>query len=292
MSHFTVMVINTKGEDDVEQQLAPFNENLEVEGYEEECYCVSRNVGNNVREVLIKEKLDIGYLREEFNKKPEDEQRQENWTKWIQPHLQREKELQEQNPEWKTPDKECDECNGTGVYISTRNPESKWDWYSIGGRWKNFFKHKKNATHVKTGNISLVAPISDKEFYCDQLLKSEIDFEGMIADQEPECRERWEQYQEEKGKKEGWDKRMLEFMFGEITGFEEFEHYLQYVRSKPKLDMITPYAVVLDGKWIQKGEMGWWGISTNENDEWPQVFEKIFNQIPDKSLLTLVDCHI
>ena len=34
MSHYTVLVINTKGEHDVEDQLEPFSENTEVDSYE------------------------------------------------------------------------------------------------------------------------------------------------------------------------------------------------------------------------------------------------------------------
>ena len=30
---------------------------------------------------------------------------------------------------------DCEECHGSGTYISTYNPESKWDWYVVGGRW-------------------------------------------------------------------------------------------------------------------------------------------------------------
>lgn len=33
------------------------------------------------------------------------------------------------------PDPDCDECNGTGITTSTYNPDSKWDWWRIGGRW-------------------------------------------------------------------------------------------------------------------------------------------------------------
>lgn len=35
---------------------------------------------------------------------------------------------------WKH-DPECEDCHGTGTLTSTYNPESKWDWWEIGGRW-------------------------------------------------------------------------------------------------------------------------------------------------------------
>ena len=33
------------------------------------------------------------------------------------------------------PDQKCDDCHGSGKSESTYNPESKWDWWRIGGRW-------------------------------------------------------------------------------------------------------------------------------------------------------------
>jgi len=33
----------------------------------------------------------------------------------------------------------CDVCHGSGVEQCTYNPDSKWDWYQVGGRWDGFF---------------------------------------------------------------------------------------------------------------------------------------------------------
>jgi hypothetical protein len=35
----------------------------------------------------------------------------------------------------KEPDPECSDCNGSGEYLTNYNPDSKWDWYLVGGRW-------------------------------------------------------------------------------------------------------------------------------------------------------------
>ena len=39
-----------------------------------------------------------------------------------------------------------------GLYsISTTNPEGRWDWYEIGGRWDRYIKHSRNnAIKAKT----------------------------------------------------------------------------------------------------------------------------------------------
>lgn len=32
----------------------------------------------------------------------------------------------------------CSNCHGTGQYMSTQNPQGKWTWFVIGGRWDGF----------------------------------------------------------------------------------------------------------------------------------------------------------
>lgn len=53
--------------------------------------------------------------------------------------------------------------NGVLAEYSTYNPDSKWDWYTVGGRWANSIKTK------------------DGEF-CDEAMLGEIDFEPYPED--------------------------------------------------------------------------------------------------------------
>jgi|GEM_PF-4254326 len=57
---------------------------------------------------------------------------------------------------------------------------------------------------------------------------------------------------------------------------------------------LVPFAFILNGEWYEKGEMGWWAIVHNEKseNEWNKFFWKKWNEIPDDTLITLVDCHI
>ena len=54
------------------------------------------------------------------------------------------------------------------------------------------------------------------------------------------------------------------------------------------------FAIVKDGEWFERGEMGWWGVVTNESDrsEWCAKYNELLNGLSDDTLLTLVDCHI
>lgn len=56
----------------------------------------------------------------------------------------------------------------------------------------------------------------------------------------------------------------------------------------------TPFAVVKDGQWYEKGEMGWWACVSNEKEqgEWNAQFNAMFDALPDDTLITVVDCHI
>ena len=57
----------------------------------------------------------------------------------------------------------------------------------------------------------------------------------------------------------------------------------------------TPYAFVTpDGEWVERGEMGWFGVGSNEmdKDEWDAKFHEYLKTLDKDIILTQVDCHI
>ena len=57
----------------------------------------------------------------------------------------------------------------------------------------------------------------------------------------------------------------------------------------------TPYAFVTpDGEWVERGEMGWFGVGSNEmdKDEWDAKFREYLKTLDKDIILTQVDCHI
>ena len=66
--------------------------------------------------------------------------------------------------------------------------------------------------------------------------------------------------------------------------------------TEVNIDKIDPpYAFVTpDGEWVERGEMGWFGISSNEmnEDEWDAKFREYLKTLDKDIVLTLVDCHI
>lgn len=55
-----------------------------------------------------------------------------------------------------------------------------------------------------------------------------------------------------------------------------------------------PFCLIVDGQWIEKGEMGWWGMTSNEKaqEDWNKQFFEILDRLPEDSEVYNVDFHI
>ena len=60
------------------------------------------------------------------------------------------------------------------------------------------------------------------------------------------------------------------------------------------LSDVTCFAMVRDGKWSEKGQMGWFAFVRNEkpDKEWALIVSESLASLPKDTLLTVVDCHI
>jgi len=296
MSHFTVMVIG----DNPEYLLEPYNENRDVEEYE-----VGEVSEDQMKrfESFYKEKYDDATnlsFDELYEKYGED------WNGGI----------------WRKED-------DVWFEYSTYNPNSKWDWYQLGGRWSGYFKLKKGADG-EAGSHYAKPPV--EEGYADSVKKGDIDIEGMRKEREDQAAKvydfvwshfdgneknhnAWEHYVKQvenktitiEEAKELYHEQPSVKKFQEISSseegrellgffskFEDFsiprEKYLKAARDSA----IAPFAILTDDGWFERGEMGWWACVSNEKDkdEWNEEFTKLFDALPDDTLINLVDCHI
>jgi len=57
---------------------------------------------------------------------------------------------------------------------------------------------------------------------------------------------------------------------------------------------ITTFAVVKDGKWYARDEMGWCACVSNEKESeaWNKEFNALIDNLPDDTLLSVYGCHI
>ena len=63
-------------------------------------------------------------------------------------------------------------------------------------------------------------------------------------------------------------------------------------KNKIRYQTFGTYAILKDGEWMQKGEMGRFGCDSNVNGDWETQWFEIFNAIPDDHWIVVVDCHI
>lgn len=206
--------------------------------------------------------------------------------------------------------------------VNRTNPNAKWDWYQLGGRWTGHFK-VKDATAARLGEAGLMT-LPAKRGYADRTLKGNIDFNFMRDEAGKNAGElydrlhaivrgreipSWESVREkhpnniDAARKEyrehpviadiNSDKEFNEmFLWGdEPSRFAESRaDFVQKARNKA----VTTYAFIYQGEWHGKGDMGWFGLSSNEKDEdvWEQEYNKLIDSLPDDTLLSVYDCHI
>ena len=76
---------------------------------------------------------------------------------------------------------------------------------------------------------------------------------------------------------------------------ESEDAYLRRNGLAPDQRMVPDaYSFLQDGDWHSKGDMGWWGISSNDKkpDAWRQMLADYIDSIPDDHFIVGIDCHI
>lgn len=188
-------------------------------------------------------------------------------------------------------DAEVDKTTGRKGYW--HNPNAKWDWYELGGRWRGTLKLKKG----KQGEFAPLSKYDDpnrnRPGYCDRALAANIDF-SRDDDAYQRALRRWEvsiegaeQTPEEK------ENLSLRFYTPEyyLLRYENKAFYAEYESS------LIPYAfVTADGAWHCAGRMGWFGLDdvTYENlQRYVEEFKEYLALAVKQGLLvSMMDLHI
>ena len=261
MSHFVVVVTNTDTEG-LESQLEPFYEQGEESDYfmEKEYY-----LENN--EKAINDWLDNEKKHNQEILKNNIKDEKGDWAKYLKKtnkEIERIRNLKTTKGKLKA----IQTFNGggrdeKGLYW-LYNPEARWDWWVEGGRWDKWLV-KKNGEK------------------CNCCRVEELDFDGMRKNN-MEDRGRWYDEEMEKAKEENREPW--------FWGWEKVPTREEYVESANR--PVAPYAVLHDGEWIEKGSMGWFGISDDKysDDEWAVKFQEFIKTLDPESEITIVDCHI
>ena len=205
-----------------------------------------------------------------------------------------------------------------GAYGYWMNPNAKWDWYELGGRWTGFFTLKEGRVG-SLGSPGLMTPPAEVGT-ADQAKNGDIDWEAMREEAGVEGGKHWDKF---------WNvarnlapvswRGMLKKHEGNIDvarkeyhnhpsvralnsaniypgedAWEKYGNDRQAYVEKCKKRAFATFAVVKDGIWHEQGEMLMFGIVENEKNEdmWIIEWDELVGTTPDDTLFTIVDCHI
>lgn len=303
MSHFVTVCLLPPGtkEEDFEEKIskliAPYDENTQVAPRKEPCYCIGRAARQRAREAADTKYGTIDFLRTSFaviekeivadnpvgkppgKDAPKEEVRAWNklysklmkkqalaWKKHTSKRVKYEEKLFEASKDKKKPNPECSECQGTGKSETTYNPKSKWDWWVIGGRWPDFFAYDGYDPEKDPDNYELCHLCKGKKVRpCE-------------PDKGATCNAC------------GGTGQSMKFRLKVYRAHAPVSEILRHWKKDPKI----PYAMVgPNGRWIEKGQMGWWGLSSNEKKEpdWRKKVLSIYEAFPNY-IAVAVDMHI
>jgi hypothetical protein len=66
-----------------------------------------------------------------------------------------------------------------------------------------------------------------------------------------------------------------------------------YLRKRDLHEPVTTFAFLdLDGEWHERGNMGWFGMVSDEKDDWEDTYANLLDKVPDDAWLVVVDVHI
>jgi hypothetical protein len=163
------------------------------------------------------------------------------------------------------------------------NPDAKWDWWVIGGRWSGFYLGKENASgYICAGHPTTMTIPQDN--YYDIIELKDVDWLGMASDTADKLITTWN------GKIEPIrlpaNEELLLDNYGVLTD-DTKESYV--IRNTFKAGMTTAL-VDLDGEWYSD-ESGWLGLNDIDSKQWmTQCFES-FSEAPEDTTLVVVDIH-
>jgi len=303
MSHFSVLVVGN-----VESQMEPFQEN-NMENCPKE-YLEFHDVEENAKEEFesgftTRFKDSSGNLHSRYDLKGENIEEFEKIEIPFKEHYANFAEFVEEYLRGYSKDPE------NGRYGYWENPNAKWDWYSVGGRWAGSLQLTKEAQlQIEQGlipasampNFSYGFSKEEKEeilkkALVDSALKKNIDIPEMERPRAERARKIWKEWNSkikflwsENKERDNWLLRNMGLFFSK----EDLKRLNtmsldEYVECR---SIWSPYAVAWDGRWYSRGEMGWFGVSFVNEESWSGQFRELWKEIPEDATLTIVDCHI
>lgn len=212
---------------------------------------------------------------------------------------------------------EFDPVSKSYKVIKRTNPNKQWDWWIIGGRYANRLVSKSgligDSFQVEHLNLKKMYQdrVDDNFKYVHDILKrcnwptTDEGYDNLTEAlrQEAKAKKLWDELPEPRPRGENYSKWLCE-----QEGVDELG--VTYIKNRHPFDKIdlkggtiiswvimcaeplSFFVAVVDGKWIESGSMGWWGVVSDEAPDWEETKKRILSDLKPEQYVTIVDCHI
>lgn len=298
MSHFAVAVI-TDGTSSIDDLLAPYQENCCSEPPKEymEFYETEPDDRHEYHTGSVEFVLTDGELLKTYNERfrvdgskgsygTNTHKVPDNLKRVSIPYTLLFSSFDEYMTSWRGEHRDAD----TGRYGYWQNPNAKWDWFMVGGRFRGSVRAIDGGRVEPPEFDSWIRPrpykYKDDEY--DQAKLGDLVFD-VDAELYKRAVDEWRVFVDGESV-EGVERPFFKREYY-IDRFVTCENYARLRSTQWYRAVVTP-----DGKWHEVGEMLWWGITSEKGNsivEWADKFkERFIDPYPSDYLLTVVDCHI
>jgi hypothetical protein len=202
------------------------------------------------------------------------------------------------------------------------NPNAKWDYWQIGGRWENYLRLVPDVAAVGKDRT---LPVAQTPVFATVTKRGMMDFEAMaevnvspqlaIYDRAAKilAGEHFEtfnavmaRHKRDKSidvRKAYHEQALLVRLKAELTlnennPFYDYDDLVldrdAFIRLKA-FEGYSTFALLINGEWLADKRMGWFGCSMpQENDrekDWIDTYNDALGSIPEDHTVVIVDCH-
>lgn len=187
------------------------------------------------------------------------------------------------------------EINEYGVQGYWENPNGKWDNYTVGGRWEDFWptysvKHNNFDLWEVINNTAAVA-IYGRPIYTSRCVKDYIDFIGMKHAAFVRACSDWESCTQT-APYHHRHHEMNNLRQAKADGATSMQQYAEIMRDNCG---ITD-AFLLNDLWYEDDEESPETYSTSNfhtySLEWQAKWSALWEMVPNDSVVSIIDCHI